>query len=85
MPRRRVTMSDIAASLNVSVSLVSQVLAGKAKEHRISDQLAEEVKLQAGRLGYQVNQVARSLRTGKSGIIAIVSFVPYTDGGFRWY
>lgn len=72
MGKRRVTMTDIARELGVSVSVVSLVLAGKAREHRISERLAEEVKIMADRMGYRINQLARGLRTGRSGLIGLI-------------
>ncbi|MBI9065344.1 MAG: substrate-binding domain-containing protein, partial [Marinilabiliaceae bacterium] len=51
---------------------VSCVLSGKAKENRISKNLAKKVIDKANELGYQTNQMARGLRTGKSGILGLV-------------
>lgn len=72
MNKRKVKLSDIAEELDVSVGLVSSVLSGKSKENRISDALAKKVIEKAEELGYQVNQLARGLRTGKSGIIGLL-------------
>ncbi len=72
MTGKRVKLSDIAKELNVSVGLVSTVLSGKSKENRISDSLAGKVRKQAEEMGYQANQLARGLRTGKSGIIGLI-------------
>ncbi|TKG93451.1 LacI family transcriptional regulator [Puteibacter caeruleilacunae] len=68
----QVKLSDIAKELNVSVTLVSLVLRGKAKENRISDKISKEVLKKAKEMGYQPNQMARGLRTGKSHIIGLV-------------
>ncbi len=72
MSEKRIKLSDIASELNVSVGLVSTVLSGKSKENRISDSLAEKVFQAANEMGYQANQLARGLRTGRSGIIGLI-------------
>jgi len=72
MPNKRITLSDIAKEMNVSVGLVSLVLSGKAKENRIRDDVAQKVLAKAEEMGYQANIMARGLRTGKSGIIGLV-------------
>ncbi|WP_439185368.1 LacI family DNA-binding transcriptional regulator [Carboxylicivirga taeanensis] len=72
MAKSRVKLVDIAQALNVSVGLVSSVLSGKSKENRISEGLTKKVIEKANEMGYQANQMARGLRTGKSGIIGIV-------------
>ena len=72
MAQNRVKLIDIATKLDVSVGLVSLVLSGKSKAHRISDALAGKVIETAKTLGYQPNQLARGLRTGKSGIIGLL-------------
>ncbi len=72
MPRKQVKLADIATDLKVSVGLVSLVLSGKSKEYRISDSIAEKVIQRASQLGYTTNQLARGLRTGKSGIIGLI-------------
>ncbi len=72
MGNKKVKLSDIAAELDVSTGLVSIVLSGKGKQHRVSDVLSEKVVKKAEEMGYQVNQLARGLRTGKSGIIGLL-------------
>ncbi len=68
----RIKLSDIAQELDVSVGLVSLVLSGKSKENRISDVMAQKVIDKAEELGYRANQLARGLRTGRSGIIGLI-------------
>lgn len=65
-------MQDIAKKLGVSVTLVSLVLNGKAKQSRISDQVAKKVLALAKELNYRPNQLARGLRTGKTSTIAFI-------------
>ena len=72
MPHNQVKLIDIAKKLDVSVGLVSIVLSGKSKERRISDELTAKVIEKAKALGYRPNQLARGLRTGKSGILGLV-------------
>ncbi|MGQ1787402.1 LacI family DNA-binding transcriptional regulator [Saccharicrinis sp. GN24d3] len=71
MAKKRIKLVDIANELGVSVGLVSIVLSGKSRENRISDTLSKKVIEKAKELGYQANQMARALRTGKSGIIGL--------------
>ena len=69
---KRVSIKDIAKQAGVAPSTVSFVLNGKAKEMRISDQLAEKIKSLAKKVGYHPNQTAVSLRTGRSKIIGLI-------------
>lgn len=66
------SIKEIAKKIGVSPSTVSFVLNGKEKEMRISESLAKEIRKVAKQSGYQRNQVAVSLRTGKSKIIALI-------------
>ena len=69
---KRVSIKDIAKQAGVAPSTVSFVLNGKAKEMRISDKVAEDIKALAKEIGYYPNQTAVSLRTGKSKIIGLI-------------
>lgn len=69
---RKVSIHDIAKHLNVSAATVSFVLNGKAEEKRISKELAKKVLAYVAQIGYQPNQVAKSLRTGKTKIIGML-------------
>ncbi len=66
------SIKEIAKKIGVSPSTVSFVLNGKEKEMIISEGLAKEIRKVAKNSGYQRNQVAVSLRTGKSKIIALI-------------
>ncbi len=68
-----VTIKDIAREAGVSHATVSCVLNGKAKQLRISDVASERVKAAADQLGYQRNEIARSMVTGRNDVIAFVS------------
>ena len=67
-----VTIKDIAREAGVSYSTVSCVLNGKAKQVRISERAAEKVQTAAQKLGYQRNEIARSIVTGKSKVIGFL-------------
>src|SRR5688572_31995065 len=69
---KKVSIKDIAKIAGVAPSTVSFVLNGKAREMRISETLAEKIITIAAERGYHPNQVAVSLRTGKSKILGLV-------------
>lgn len=69
---QKVSMQNIADVVGVARSTVSFVLNGKQKEGRISDEVTNKVLETAKKMNYQFNEVARSLRTGCSHIIALV-------------
>lgn len=66
------SIKGIAEKLNVSVTTVSFVLNGKAKEQKISDEMIEKVLAYIKEINYKPNQLAQSLRTGKSKIIVFM-------------
>ena len=67
-----VTIKDIAKEIGLSRSTVAGVLSGKAKQLRISDRSVEKVQKAAQELGYQRNEVARSIAIGKTHIIGFL-------------
>lgn len=69
---KRVSIKDIAQKAGVVPSTVSLVLNGKAKQMRISDELAERIKVLAVETGYQPLQTAVSLRTGKTKTLGLI-------------
>lgn len=69
---RKVSLKDVARMAGASTSTVSFVLNGKGAEMRISSKLAEKIQKIAKRENYQPNNIAVSLRTGKSKIIGLV-------------
>ncbi len=69
---KKVSLRDIAEELGVSKTLVSLVLNGKAEENRISPDVIEKVKKVAKARGYEPNQFAKALRTGKSNTIGLI-------------
>jgi len=62
------TMKDVAREAGVALGTVSRVINGQpvGEEYRL------KVEEAAQRLGYQVNAYARSLKTNKTGIIAVI-------------
>ncbi|MGK6351702.1 LacI family DNA-binding transcriptional regulator [Parapedobacter sp. DT-150] len=70
--KKKILISDIAKDLGVSVTTVSFILNGKAKEKRISEGLTKRVLEHVQKVGYKPNELAKSLRTGKTKIIGLV-------------
>ena len=68
-----VTMGDVAAKAGVSQATVSFVLGGTSDRLKISPQTRERVLEVARELGYQRNQFARAMVTGKSRIIGVLT------------
>jgi LacI family transcriptional regulator len=67
--RRVTTMADVALEARVSVATVSRVLDGRAS---VDPVLAKRVLAAAARLDYRPNRVARSLRTKRSPMWALI-------------
>ncbi|WP_033564725.1 LacI family DNA-binding transcriptional regulator [Sphingobacterium sp. SYP-B4668] len=70
--KKRILISDIAKALGISVTTVSFILNDKAKEKRISDALTKRVLEYVKKVGYKPNQLAKSLRTGKTKILGLL-------------
>lgn len=77
MVKRNVTIKDIAAALNLSISTVSKALKGS---HEISVETQEMVKDYAKLIHYRPNPIAQNLRKGTSKSIAVI--VPNIDNNF---
>lgn len=69
---KKTSLQDIAERLNVSKTLVSLVLNGKGKEHRISEAVCKKVIETAKEMNYRPNQIAKGLRTGKTNTIGLI-------------
>ncbi len=67
-----VTLQDIAAETQTSVSTVSRVLAGGDLARRISHATRQRVIEAAKRMGYRPNLLARSLRTRRTHTIGLL-------------
>lgn len=70
--KKKVLISDIAKDLGISVTTVSFILNGKAREKRISEGLTKRVLEHVEKVGYKPNELAKSLRTGKTHIIGLM-------------
>ncbi|MGN6503109.1 MAG: LacI family DNA-binding transcriptional regulator, partial [Pseudolysinimonas sp.] len=68
------TLRDVAERAQVSVRTVSNVVSGY--EH-VSERMRERVLAAIAELDYRPNPVARTLRTGRTGVLALV--VPEID------
>lgn len=69
---KKTSLNDIAQRLGVSKTLVSLVLNGKGKEHRISNDVCKKVIETAKEMNYRPNQIAKGLRTGKTNTIGLI-------------
>jgi LacI family transcriptional regulator len=77
------TIQDIAVRAGVSPGTVSRILNGKNKENRPTMiQRAARVRELATELGYRPNAAARSILSGKFGLVA---FVTCGDWGADWF
>ncbi|WP_310587198.1 LacI family DNA-binding transcriptional regulator [Arcticibacterium luteifluviistationis] len=65
-------MKDIAKEAGVSTALVSYVINGNEKEKRVGKEIAIKIREIAKKLNYEPNQVAKSLRSGKTYTIGLV-------------
>lgn len=68
----RITIKDIAQAAGASTALVSFVLNGKGKEHRVSDRMIEHITQVAQELHYQPNASAKALREGRTNTIGVI-------------
>jgi DNA-binding LacI/PurR family transcriptional regulator len=64
-----VTLADVAARVGVSAKSVSNVVNGTGW---VSDEVRERILAAIDDLGYRPNLAARQLRSGRSGLIALV-------------
>jgi len=80
MERRKTNIKDIAEHTNLSITTVSRVLNGKAKQYRISEK-SQKIVLDATKaLNYIPNQIAVNLQSGKTKAIALI--VPSLNNPF---
>lgn len=70
--KKKTSLADIAASLNVSKTLVSMVLNGRGEENGISKDTREKVLAKAKELNYRPNMLARGLRLGKTHTVGLI-------------
>lgn len=72
MAKKKTSIKDIAKSLGISITTVSFILNGKAKEKRISEELTLKVEEYIKEVGYKPSHLAQSLRLGKSKVIVFM-------------
>lgn len=77
MAKKRISITDIAQLLDISVSTVSRALRGHSA---ISEATIKRVADVAKSLGYQPNSMAAGLRRGRSNMLGLI--VPHIDGNF---
>ena len=70
--KKKILISDIARELGMSVTTVSFVLNGKAKEKRISERTTKRVLDYVKKVGYKPNELAKRLRMGETKVIGLV-------------
>ncbi|WP_025764738.1 LacI family DNA-binding transcriptional regulator [Dyadobacter tibetensis] len=69
---KKLSIRDIGKELGVSITTVSFILNGKAKEKRISEALTKRVLDFVEKVNYTPNVMAQALRTGKSKLICLM-------------
>ncbi|KQR70299.1 LacI family DNA-binding transcriptional regulator [Pedobacter sp. Leaf176] len=70
--QNKISIKDIAKITATSITTVSFVINGKAREKNISEEVIKRVEKKVEELGYKPNAFARGLRTGKSKIIGFL-------------
>src|SRR4051794_24239994 len=68
----RTTIRDVAEAAGVSAMAVSSVLNGGGRNVKVSEEKAEIIRRVARELRYQPNNLARSLRTRRTGMVGVV-------------
>jgi LacI family transcriptional regulator len=80
VPRKPITLKELAAILGLSQSTVSRSVNGAAAAHRIAKETEERVLHAAALYSYSANTVARSLRQKKTFTIGVI--VPEISEGY---
>jgi len=70
--KKKLSIKDIAAQLNVSQTTISFILNGKADANGISKAMQKKVLKHIEKVGYKPNRMAQGLRTGKSKTIGML-------------
>ena len=68
----KASLKDVAKYLGVSTALVSYVINGKEKKARVSDKMVKKIREAVVKLNYQPNQIAKSLKSGKTNTIGLI-------------
>ena len=69
---KKLSISDIATALKVFITTVSFVINGKGQDRGISKVMEKRIHDYIEAVGYQPNEYARALRTGKTNIIVVM-------------
>lgn len=69
---KKISLKDIAEAVGVSTALVSYALNNKEEEARVSKDTAKRIREMAEKMNYQPNQIAKSLKSGKSQTIGLL-------------
>lgn len=76
-----VTIRDVAKLAGASVASVSATLSGSSSGSiRVGDSTKQRIQHAAAQLGYVSNPIAKSLATGKTGVVGLM--LPYADAFF---
>ena len=67
---KRTSIKDVAKYLGVSIAVVSYVMSGK--EGRVSPELEARIRAAAAELNYQPNQIASSLKRGRTSTLGLI-------------
>jgi LacI family transcriptional regulator len=70
--KKKVSLKEVANRLGVSIALVSYVANNREKELRISPATVKEIRHMLQVMGYQPNQIAKSLKGGKTHTIGLI-------------
>lgn len=70
--QKKTSLKDIALKVGVSTALVSSVINGKGKGIRVRDEVANKIRQTAEDLGYQPNEIARSLKKGATKTLGLI-------------
>jgi DNA-binding LacI/PurR family transcriptional regulator len=68
----RITLQQIATTCRVGYSTVTQVLNGTGGNVRVSEARARHIREVAQGLGYRPNAIARAMRSGRFGAVAML-------------
>jgi len=69
--RKRLTLKDLAAEIDVHYSTVSRVM-NPATRHLVADEVATKILELAEQRGFRPNRIAAGLRTQRSGLVGVV-------------
>lgn len=67
-----VTIKDIAEACGLSYSTVSIVLGERTTRLKVREETRDKVRAAAAKLGYTRNVLAQQIKTGKTGVIALI-------------